>query len=96
MGMTPAHPGQFIRMEILDELGLSATKAAKHLDAPLTALSDLLNETVSLSPEMAMRIELAFGVKVELLLRMQALYDLMAIRAEARKLNVRPYIKPTQ
>ena len=91
MGMTPAHPGQFIRVEILDELGLSISKAAKHLDVRTATLSDLVNEKASLSPEMALRIEMAFEVKADLLLRMQALYDSVAIRAKASELNVVRY-----
>ncbi|MEO0883953.1 MAG: HigA family addiction module antitoxin [Pseudomonadota bacterium] len=91
MGMPPAHPGQFIRVEILDEIGLSITKAAEHLGVRFATLSDLVNEKASLSPEMALRIELAFDVKADLLLRMQALYDSVTIRAKAKELNVRPF-----
>ena len=91
MGVPPAHPGQFIKVEILDELGLSVTKAAKHLDVRFATLSDLVNEKTSLSPEMALRIELAFNVKADLLLRMRAIYDSVTIRAKAGELNVRPY-----
>ena len=91
MGMPPVHPGEFIRAEILDELRLSITRAAKILGVRAATLSDLVNEKASLSPEMAMRIELAFAVKASLLLRMQALYDAMMIRARAGQLNVRRY-----
>lgn len=91
MGMPPVHPGEFIRAEILDELRLSITRAAEVLGVRAATLSDLVNEKASLSPEMAMRIELAFAVKADLLLRMQALYDAMMIRARAGKLNVRRY-----
>lgn len=91
MGMPPVHPGEFIRAEILDELRLSITRAAEVLGVRAATLSDLVNEKASLSPEMAMRIELAFAVKADLLLRMQALYDVMMIRARAGKLNVRRY-----
>ena len=91
MGMPPVHPGEFIRAEILDELRLSITRAAQVLGVRAATLSDLVNEKAALSPEMAMRIELAFAVKADLLLRMQALYDAMMIRARAGKLNVRRY-----
>ena len=91
MGMAPVHPGEFIRTEIWDELGLSIAKAAKVLDVRAATLSDLVNEKASLSPEMAMRIELAFEVKADLLLRMQALYDGMLIRSRAGQLNVKRY-----
>ena len=91
MGMPPVHPGEFIRTEILDELKLSIAKAAKVLGVRTATLSDLVNEKASLSPEMAMRIELAFEIKADLLLRMQALYDTMIIRAKAGQLNVQRY-----
>ena len=91
MGMSPVHPGEFIRTEILDELKLSIAKAAKVLGVRTATLSDLVNEKASLSPEMAMRIELAFEVKADLLLRMQALYDSMVIRRKAGELKVRRY-----
>jgi len=91
MGMPPVHPGEFIRTEILDELGLSIAKAARVLGVRAATLSDLANEKSALSPEMAMRIELAFDVKAELLLRMQALYDTVTIRARAADLNVQRY-----
>ena len=91
MGMPPVHPGEFIRAEILSELRLSITRAAEVLGVRAATLSDLVNEKAALLPEMAMRIELAFAVKADLLLRMQALYDAMMIRARAGKLNVRRY-----
>lgn len=91
MGMSPLHPGEFIRAEILDELRLTITRAAEVLGVRAATLSDLVNEKASLSPEMAMRIELAFAVKADLLLRMQALYDALMIRARAGQLNVRRY-----
>lgn len=92
MGMAPVHPGKFIRTEILDELGLSITKAAQVLRVRTATLSDLVNQKATLSPEMAMRIELAFNVKAELLLRMQALYDSMTIRQRASELGVQRYL----
>lgn len=91
MGMAPVHPGEFVRTEILDELKLSIAKAAQVLGVRAATLSDLVNQKASLSPEMAMRIELAFGVKAELLLRMQALYESMMIRSRAEDLGVKPY-----
>lgn len=91
MGMPPVHPGEFIRTEILGELGLSIAKTAEALGVRAATLSDLVNEKASLSPEMAMRIELAFEIKAELLLQIQALYDSMIIRGKAGDLNVQRY-----
>ncbi len=61
----PAHPGPFIRMEVIDPLGLSVTKAAEVLGVTRPALSSLLNGHAALSPEMALRIEKAFGPKMD-------------------------------
>ena len=58
----PAHPGQFIRMEIIEPLALSVTKAAEIIGVTRPALSALLNGRASLSPDMALRIEKAFGL----------------------------------
>lgn len=91
IGMTPSHPGQFIRTEILEELDLSIAKAARHLGVRAATLSDLVNEKSALSPEMAMRIELAFDVKADMLLRMQAWHDAVAVRERAAEFNVRRF-----
>ena len=91
MGMPPVHPGEFIRTEILDELGLSIAKASRVLGVRAATVSDLVNQKTALSPEMAMRIELAFDVKADLLLRIQALHDSVAIRSRAGDLNVQRY-----
>lgn len=80
VGMKPSHPGEFIREEILTELGLSVARAAEALGVRRATLSDLLNANAALSPEMALRIEKAFGVNMDMLLRMQALYDAFAMR----------------
>lgn len=87
----PSHPGQFIRTEIIEELGLTIDRTAKLLDVRPATLSDLINEKSSLSPEMALRVELAFSVKAGMLLRMQAWHDSVAIRRKATELNVQRY-----
>ena len=75
MNMTPSHPGDFIRTEIIEELGLNVTRSTEILGIQRATLSDLLNGNAALSPEMALRIEKAFGVGMDMLLRMQAWYD---------------------
>ena len=85
INMTPAHPGDFVHTEVIEELGLSVTKAAEILGVRRATLSDLLNGYAALSPEMALRIEKAFDVRMDLLLRMQAWYDAAQMRARAVK-----------
>ena len=89
--MTPSHPGDFIRTEVLEDLGLSVTRAAQILGVRRATLSDLLNGHASLSPEMALRIEKAFQVSMDLLLRIQAWYDAARMRAREDEVNVQRY-----
>lgn len=91
VGMRPPHPGAFIREEILDELQLSVAKAAEVLGVRRATLSDLVNEKSALSPEMALRIEKAFGVNMDLLLRMQVGYDTDYMRRHADEIAVQRY-----
>ena len=91
VGMTPPHPGTFIRIEVLEELGLSVAAAARILGVRRTTLSDLVNGNASLSPEMALRIEKAFGLNMDTLLRMQAWHHATRMRARADEVDVRRY-----
>ena len=91
VGMKPSHPGGFVRTEILDELGLSVSRAAEILEVRRATLSDFVNEKAALSPEMALRIEKAFGVSMDTLLRMQAWYDSHAMRERAGEIKVSRY-----
>ena len=63
--MTPSHPGDFIRTEVIEELGLSATRVAEILGVRRATLSKVLNGHVALSPEMALRIEKAFDISMD-------------------------------
>jgi addiction module HigA family antidote len=94
IGMKPSHPGAFIRDEVLNELGLSIAKAAEVLGVRRATLSDLVNEKAALSPEMALRIEKAFGISVDTLLRMQAWFDSVSIREQGDKIVVQRYAPP--
>ena len=86
-----SHPGGFIRTEIFVPLGLSVTEAALALGVTRPALSAFLNERASLSPDMAIRIEKAFGLKLETLMRMQNAYDIAQARRCAALIQVEPY-----
>ena len=91
VAMTPSHPGDFVRTEVIEELGLTVTRAAEVLGVRRATLSALLNGNASLSAEMALRIEKAFGINMDLLLRMQAWHDASQMRARASEVNVEPY-----
>ena len=94
IGMRPPHPGRFVREEILEPLGLSVAKAAGVLDVRRATLSDVVNGNAGLSPEMALRIEKAFGVSMDTLLRMQAWYDACSMRERADEIAVQRYTPP--
>jgi len=92
----PPHPGDFIRTEILDPAGLSVTGAAEVLRVSRPALSSLLNGKAGLSGEMALRIEKAFGVKMDTLMRMQASYDIAQTRKREGEVRVRRFHPPAE
>ena len=89
--MTPSHPGNFVRTEVIEELGLSVTKAAQILGVRRATLSALLNGNASLSAEMALRIEKGFGVSMDMLLRMQAWRDAALMRMREKEIDVQRY-----
>ena len=87
----PSHPGRFIEHEIIDPFGLSVTRAAEVLGVTRATLSTLLNERSHLSPDMAVRIETAFGVSMDTLMRMQNSYDIARARERAGEIEVSPF-----
>jgi addiction module HigA family antidote len=89
--LTLSQRGDFIRTEILDARGLSVARAAGILKVRRATLADLVNARVSLSPEMALRIEKAFDVSMDTLLRMQAWHDSYTMHQRADKIDVQHY-----
>ncbi len=87
IGMKAVHPGGFIRRAVLPD-DLSITAAAEALGVGRPALSRLLNEKASLSPEMALRVEKAFGVRMDTMLRMQARHDAYHMRLREADIGV--------
>ncbi|MEC5323291.1 HigA family addiction module antitoxin [Aurantimonas sp. A3-2-R12] len=91
LAMEPSHPGAFIREEVLEPLGLNVARAAEVLDVRRATVSDLVNGKAALSPEMALRIEKAFGVSMDTLLRMQAWHDAHTMRSREGTITVQRY-----
>ncbi len=87
----PPHPGAFIRTEILGPLDLTVTSAAKALGVSRPTLSSLLNGQADLSGDMALRLEKAFGVRMDTLMRMQASCDIARTRRREKSITVRRY-----
>ena len=93
MGMkNPPHVGGLIRRQVIQPLGLTVTEAAKALGVGRQALSSLLNERAALTSDMALRIEKAFGPKMDHLMRMQIAYDLAQARKEEKTLRIKRYV----
>jgi addiction module HigA family antidote len=87
----PPHPGEVIRTGIIEAHNLTVTAAAKVLGVSRQALSSLLNGQADLTGDMALRIEKAFGPKMDTLMGMQSAFDIFQTRQRARKIKVRPY-----
>ncbi len=88
MGMIPPHPGTFIRIEALEESGLSVEEAVRILGVRHAPFSDLVNGNASLWSEMARRVEKVFGLSMDMLLRMQAWHDAARMRVCADEIDV--------
>lgn len=89
--LNPTHPGHFLRSEVIEAHGLSVTGAARILQVSRPALSSLLNAKASLSGDMALRFEKAFGVDMETLMRMQNSFDIAQTRSRAKTIRVERY-----
>ena len=88
----PAHPGLFIKLIVLEPLGLSVAAAARVLGVTRPTLSLLLNARSSLSADMAIRLEKAFDVDMETLMRMQSAYDVAQARKREGEITVKRYV----
>ena len=90
--LNPPHPGRIVRQECLEALTLSVTEAAKVLGVTRQTLNNLVNEKAAISPEMAIRLEKAFGSTADTWLRMQAAYDLAQARKKADNIHVTRFV----
>ena len=87
----PPHPGEVIRELCLAPLGLSVTEAARGLGVTRKALSELLNGHTGISPDMAMRLSMAFGASAESWLEQQCQYDLAQARKKASRFKIKRF-----
>ncbi len=85
----PPHPGEILRELCLEPLGLSVTKAAEGLGVSRKTLSAILNGRAGISPEMALRLSMAFETSPESWLNQQTQYDLWSAMQGKRKLRVK-------
>ncbi len=85
----PPHPGSAIKYDCLEPLGLSVTAGARVLGVARPTLSNVINGKAAISPEMAIRLEKAFGSTADAWLRMQAAYDLAQARKREKDIKVK-------
>lgn len=84
----PPHPGEILKELCLEPLGLTVTRAAEALGVSRKTLSAILNGKAGISPEMAIRLSIAFDTSAESWLNQQAQYDLWLARQNQRELKV--------
>lgn len=87
----PPHPGTLIHEDVIKPLGLTLTRAAEVLKVRRATLSDVTRCKAALSPEMAYRVEKAFGVSMDLLLKLQAGYDAAQARRKYKNMRLRQF-----
>jgi len=84
----PPHPGEVLRELCLEPLGLSVSEAAKALGVSRKTLSAILNRRAGISPEMAVRLSIAFDTSAESWLNQQTQYDLWVAEKQRKSLRV--------
>ena len=87
----PPHPGETILEDVIKALGLNITQAANILGVRRATLSNVINAKAAVSAEMALRLEKAFGVSMDLLSRMQASHDAAQARMRADRIDVQRF-----
>lgn len=85
----PPHPGEILRELCLEPLGLTVTNAAASLDVSRNTLSAILNGRAGISPEMAVRLSIAFDTTAESWLHQQMQFDLWHAEQSRKRLRVR-------
>lgn len=88
----PPHPGLSVRYDCLEPLGIAVTKGAEILGVTRQALNNLVNGKTGISPEMAIRLDKAFGGTAEAWLSLQTAFDLAQARKKERSFMVKRYV----
>jgi len=88
----PPHPGEIAREECLTPLGLTLTEGAGILDVARQTLNNIVNERSGISPDMAIRLEKAFGSSADMWLALQTAFDLARARKRASVIKVARYV----
>ena len=92
----PPHPGLSVRFDCLAPLDLSVTEAARRLGVSRKQLSDVVNSSAGISPEMAIRLDKAFGGGAATWYQLQAAYDLAQALKRSDDIHVEPILAPAR
>jgi addiction module HigA family antidote len=87
----PPHPGEYVLEECIKPLGLTITEAAEGLGVTRNTLSRLIHGHNGVSPDMAVRLSMAFGSTPEMWLRLQNAYDLAQVRKNTETIHVKKF-----
>ena len=87
----PPHPGEYVLEECIKPLGLSIGEAARGLGVNRSTLSRLIHGKSGVSPEMAVRLSMAFGSTPEMWLRLQNAFDLAQARKSAKNIHIKRF-----
>jgi addiction module HigA family antidote len=89
----PTHPGEILKEEFLEPLGLSQSQLAQEISTTFRTINEIVNEKRNVSPEMAIKLSRYFGTTPELWLNLQNQHDLYAARQKKQPLleKIRPY-----
>ena len=85
----PPHPGEILKELCLEPLGVSVTEAAKALGVSRKTLSSIINAKSGISPEMAVRLSIAFDTSSESWMNQQTQYDLWQAEQHRKELRVK-------
>ena len=85
----PPHPGRIVRQECIEPLGLTITEAAEHLGVTRQTLDKLVNGKTGISPEMSIRLSMAFGSSPDMWLGLQMEYDLAKVEKTSKTIKVK-------
>src|SRR3972149_12143975 len=88
----PSHPGEAFYWGVLEPLNISVAEGARVLGIRRATRSAVVNGRAALSPDLALRIEKAFGPSVDLMLRIQAAYDAAQVRKRSKAIKVKRYV----
>ncbi len=74
--LSPIHPGEILKEEFLDEMGLSQYKLSKDINVPARRINEIVHRKRSISADTALRLGRYFGISPQFWINLQSHYDL--------------------